>query len=132
MNKNRPTQAKILLHGKGVGSISERDVERRARELASINGVPPKVISEEFIVQARRELRGEDLPPSSTEDSESIGGLTRNPSEPPSDPGHKIPDIEEPDGQQDQELLAEEGVEEAQHDQMLAARRREKHQDKAP
>jgi hypothetical protein len=132
MNKNQPTQAKILLHGKGVGDITEQDIRRRARELASINGVPPKVVSEEYLALARRELRGENLPAVTTEDSEAVGAMTRDPSEPPSISGRQIPDIEEPDGQEDRERLTEEGVEEAQHEQMLAARRREKHEDKEP
>jgi hypothetical protein len=131
MNKNRPTQAKVLLHGEGVGSISVEDIQRRARELASINGVPPAVVTDEFLEQARRELQGEELPAGSTEDAEAVGGITRDPSEPPSDTGRQIPNLEESDGQQDQERLTEEGVEEAQHDQMLAARRLERHEDRS-
>jgi len=131
MNKNRPTQAKVLLHGEGVGSISVEDIQRRARELASINGVPPAVVTDEFLKQARRELQGEELPEGSTEDAEAVGGITRDPSEPPSDTGRQVPNLEESDGQQDQERLTEEGVEEAQHDQMLAARRRERHEDRS-
>jgi hypothetical protein len=53
-----------------------------------------------------------------------MGAMTRDPSEPLTQTGHQVPDLEEPDGQTDQEHLAEEGVEEAQHEQMLEARRR--------
>jgi hypothetical protein len=106
------------------------DIKRRARELASINGIPPTVLSEKYLLQARRELAGENLPPTSGEDIEAVGAMTRDPSDPLSISGHQIPTLEDPDGQQDLERLTEEGVEEAQHEQMIAARRRARHEDK--
>ena len=35
---NDPTSGRILIHGKGTGGIGSADIERRARELADIDG----------------------------------------------------------------------------------------------
>lgn len=131
MNKNQSTYGKVLLHGKGTGSITEKDIERRARELASLNGYPfISVFIEKYLAQARRELTGEDLPPTTDETIEARGAITRDPSEPLAQTGHQIPDLEDPDDQTNLERLTEEGIEEAQHEQMLAAQRRARKEDK--
>lgn len=127
MNQNQSPKGKVLLHGSGIGGVTESDVRRRALELAGINGLP---VSEKFLAQARRELTGEDLPSTTTEDIEATAAITRDPSEPPSDSGHRVEDIGEPDEQEELELLTEEGVEEAQHEQMIAAQRQARHDDK--
>jgi hypothetical protein len=125
MKTNQSTYGKILLHGMGTGGITEKDIERRARELAFINGVPfTMAFADKYFAQARQELTGGNLPPTTSEANEAMGAMTRDPSEPLTQTGHQVPDLEEPDGQTDQEHLAEEGVEEAQHEQMLEARRR--------
>ncbi len=130
MNTKKNTAGKILLHGTGAGGITEKDVERRARELASINGRSESDPSRKDVAQAKRELTGEDLPPTTDDDSDASIRLTRDPSEPPSDPGHQTPDIEDPDEQTTVERLTEEGVEEAQHEQMLAAQRRDRRENR--
>ena len=131
MNKNQSTYGKVLLNGKGAGGITEKDIERRARELASLNGDPlTMAFAEEYLAQARRELAGENLPLTTNESNEARGAITRDPSEPISQTGRQVPDLEEPDGQMDLEHLTEEGVEEAQHEQMLAARKRARREDK--
>jgi len=124
-----PLRSKVIIHGRGAGGITERDIERRAHELASINGRPPRAVTARDFLEARRELAGEDLPPTIADDAEGRGALSRDPSEPPSEFGHKVPDLEGIDEQQAAESLAEEGVEEAQHEQMLAARRQARRQD---
>src|SRR5262245_5625801 len=122
----RKSQTKILLRGHGTGDLNEDDVEKRAREIAVIRGRDPEALSEDDRAEAWAELNGELLPGTSSTDKDAAGGLSRDPSEPLSDPGHEVvtaePDEDETDAR---ERLANEGVEEAQHDQMLAARKRE-------
>ncbi|MFT3781989.1 MAG: hypothetical protein QM790_08225 [Nibricoccus sp.] len=129
MNNQSP-QAKILLHGAGVGGVTDKDILQRARELAAIDGDSSPEVSDTYIERARQELTGQSLPPTTGEDSEALGAMTRDPSEPISDSGHRVPETEVPDEQQDLERLTEEGVEEAQHEQMIAARRRERREDR--
>jgi hypothetical protein len=60
------------------------------------------------------------------EDAAMVDSLSRDPSDPPPNRGEQIPDQEEPDDDEEaqSERLVEEGVDEAEHDQMLAARRK--------
>jgi hypothetical protein len=126
----RPTRGKILVHGTGSGGITDADVERRARELAVIDGHNPAELTAGDFARARAELTGANLPPTTGDDAESEIALTRDPSEPPSNTGRQIPDHEGADEQKAVERLTEEGVEEAQHEQMLAARRSERRADR--
>ena len=66
---------------------------------------------------------GTDLPATSMEDEQAGAAMSRDPSEPISVSGHEVPLREGPDEEKAVERLALEGVEEAQHEQMLAARR---------
>lgn len=124
-------QNKILLHGQGTGDLTDDDVEKRAREIAVIRGRAPEKLSEDDRAEAFAELNGELLPGTSGTDKEASGGLSRDPSEPLSDPGHQVVTEEPSDDDSDaRERLAAEGVEEAQHDQMLAAREREQRENR--
>lgn len=129
MNINDPTSGRILIHGRGTGGIGRDDILRRARELAAIDGRSGADPTDDDIARARIELLGTDLPATTVEDEEARSGLTRDPSEPPSIPGREKPMHEGPDEEKAVERMALEGVEEAQHDQMLAARRRERQLD---
>ena len=124
MNINEPTKGRILIHGRGAGGVSSADIERRARELADIDGRSGAEITEADLARAEAELMGRVLPATSVEDEEADAALTRDPSEPISVNGHEIPLREGADEEKAVERLALEGVEEAQHEQMLAARRR--------
>lgn len=126
MNINQPTRGKILLHGLGAGGITPQDLERRAREIAVINGHAAEDVTEADRTEARAELGGKILPATTGEDVEGVAGLIRDPSEPPSVTGHQTPNLEGADEQKAVERLVIEGAEEAQHDQMLAARRQER------
>jgi hypothetical protein len=131
MNINEPTEGRILVHGHGSGSIGSADVERRARELADIDGRSGAEITAQDLARAEAELRGTVLPATLGEDNETDAALSHDPSEPISINGHEIPLREGPDEEKAVERLALEGVEEAQHEQMLAARRRARHQDES-
>lgn len=127
---NDPTTGRILVHGHGMGGITGGDVERRAREIALINGHSEDDATESDRDEARAELLGETLPETTVEDVEVSTGINRDPSEPPSVLGHQTPNYEGPDEEKAVERLAVEGVEEAQHDQMLAARRQQRRTEK--
>ena len=114
---------KMISHGDGIGLPDRDDVQRRADELASIEG---HASSREDREQAEHELAGDTLPPTTDEDAVGIGSISRDPSEPASITGRQIPDQEEEGGQSTIERLVSDGVNEADHDQMLAERRQRK------
>jgi hypothetical protein len=114
---------KVELHGKGVGGFTRADIERRARELAEIdNRVTVTDVDRE---RARAEFLDRDLPAALNEDADTMQSLSRDPSDPATDRGHQAPEYVESDEDTSLQRLALEGVEEAQHDQMTAARAEE-------
>jgi hypothetical protein len=119
MSRKTPTQ-KIELHGEGFGIASPDEVESRARELALINGRTE--ITDEDRREARDEFQNRELPATTTEDAPIAPGATRDPSEPLSVAGRQNPDRSEPDEDTALEKLTLEGIEEAQHDQMMESR----------
>jgi len=124
MSTRDPSQGKIAIRGTGIGGITDDEIMNRATELASINGRANKGVTDDDLRQAREELLGQSLPASTAEDSEGSGSLSRDPSDPPSLTGRQIPDHEGPDDEQVTERLVMEGVEEANHEQMLQGRRK--------
>lgn len=116
--------ARILRHGKRADEITDEAIDVRARELALIDGRSPREATDEDRRRALAELRGDLLPETSFDNGEADAGLSRDPAEPRSIAGERKPILNEPEDQEMQERLVLEGVEEAQHDQMLAARRR--------
>lgn len=92
-------------------------VERRAKEIAIINGRAPNDFTENDWVQAKHEFLGiqevEEI-----EEEEPVAALTRWDEEPGTS-GHHVENETAPDEQTVAERLVEEGVEEANHDQML-------------
>ncbi len=111
---------KIELKGRGTGGFTKADLERRAKEIAEINNrLEP---TEQDRQQARSEFLDRDLPPALNEDADTSGSLSRDPSDPATDRGHQTPEYTEDDEETSLQRLALEGVEEAQHDQMAAAR----------
>jgi len=121
-NKRNATSGKIINHDQAVGLTDKLDIEERAREDARIEG--HRGVSGEDRRQAELELEGDDIPQVTDEDAEGTSALSRDPSEPASIPGRQIKDRETDDEQLASERLVAEGVNEADHDQMLAARRR--------
>jgi hypothetical protein len=118
----RSPPGKIQIHGQGTGDLDERDVEKRAREIATIRGHSTENITEEDRAEAWAELHGDHARDTMATDHVSRGSISRDPSEPLGDPGHQVADRVEEDESTAVERLANEGLEEAQHDQMLAAR----------
>jgi hypothetical protein len=126
MKNLRERTGKISDHFGGLGTVTREMVEKRAREIAVINGRASNDFTENDWVQAKHEFLGiqevEEI-----EEEEPVAALTRWDEEPGTS-GHQVENEEAPDEQTFAERLVEEGVEEANHDQMLKGSRSEENQ----
>jgi hypothetical protein len=124
--KNLPEHGHITENGAGIGTVTRAMVRERAVELANINGRLASEVSPADWDQAKRELTGgSDADPNdvileSAPESERwdpVHGST----------GHKAQksgsDDEDDEGRSNSARLVEEGVAEAEHDQMVRAAR---------
>ena len=122
MSTLRPTSAKILQHFNGMGVPNADLVRRRAQEIAFIAGHAE--FSDEEWRQAKRELHGghesEDGVDGAEMTSFVSGADMIN-----SDPGHHVERRGMDDGENLAVELIAEGMDEAIHEQMIAARREE-------
>jgi len=126
MNKNPLNKGVITENAIGIGTVTPEMVEARARELAAIAGRVPPQPSEVDYEQAERELTGEpemDLQETALElipESERWDPV-------PGSTGSHTPDSlgedEDSEGRSESAQLVEEGIKEAEHDQMLQAAR---------
>lgn len=112
---------KISSHAAGAGVPSPEDLDQRARELAVIAGRAGSDFTDEDLKQARRELRG--VSPTPSDEDEMIAAVTTW-DEVPGSSGTQAKNH----GPQDETNIAEklvlEGVEEALHDEMIEARKK--------
>jgi Protein of unknown function (DUF2934) len=126
MKTDPSKEAALIINSTGIGTVTRKMVRERATELALINGRPAQEVSATDWEQAKRELTGEsDLDPKealleSAPESERWDPL-------PGSTGHIVPvtsiDGEDDDGRSIGERLIDQGVQEAEHDQMLQAAR---------
>ncbi len=126
--KNLLKNGQMSENGAGLGTVTRGMVKERAIELALIRGHSAEEMSQTDWEQARRELTGgpendpEETRLESAPESERWDPL-------PGSQGHKAPespsDDEDDDGRSESARLVEEGVAEAEHDQMLQAAREE-------
>ena len=117
----------------GIGTVTRKMVRERAVELAVINGRSAQDVSKSDWEQAKRELTGDsDMDPQeevleSAPESERWDPV-------PGSTGHKVPvassEDEDDEGRSESEQLVEEGIAEAEHDQMLQATREAAKKDK--
>jgi hypothetical protein len=121
MKQRSTTEGKISDHLNGLGTVTAEMVRERAREIAQINGRDPGTFTQADWAEAKRELTGTDSDAAEDENFEIHGVKEWN--EVPSTSGHKAPVRGASDEQTFAEKLAEQGVEEANHDQMLKGAR---------
>ena len=131
MRKNPLNKGIIMENAAGIGTVTSEMVEARARELAAINGHPFKP-SEADYQRAKRELTGEAETDPQEESSESIpdsegwdpvpGSTGRQAADSPGED-------EDAEGRSESAQMFEEGVTEAEHDQMRQASRAEEKSD---
>jgi hypothetical protein len=110
----------------GIGPVTPAMVHARAKELALIAGRPAEQVSRLDREQAKRELTGEsDIDPQAAMLESIPESMRWDPV--PGSAGHQKAESpsedEDEEGRSESEQLAEEGVGEAEHDQMLQAAR---------
>jgi hypothetical protein len=126
MNKNPLNKGILTENAIGIGTVTPEMVEARARELAVIAGRVPPQPSQVDYEQAKRELTGEpevdvreaalELIPESERWDPVPGSTGRHTPE-------SFGEDEDSEGRSESAQLVEEGIEEAEHDQMLQAAR---------
>ena len=124
MKKNPLTKGIIMENADGIGTVTPAMVEARARELAVINGHGSSGPTKADYQQAKRELTGEEEIDLQEENLESV---------PESEGWDPVPDStgrqaadspgedEDAEGRSEAAQMYEEGIDEADHDQMLRA-----------
>ena len=108
----------------GVGAVTPQMVEARARELAAINGRPSSKPSEADYQQAKRELTGESETDSQQESRESqpeSDGWDPLPGSTGRQAAESLGEDEDAEGRSESAQMFEEGISEAEHDQMRRA-----------
>jgi len=122
MKTTRQSHGKISDHFKGMGTVTSDTVVERAREIALINGRGPNHYSQEDFSQAKRELTGDLLDATSEAEEETVAGLVTW-DEAPCNAGHPAAKEEPNDEQTCATQLIQEGMEEAEHEQMVEGAR---------
>jgi len=133
MKTNPLKEGALTENSAGIGTVTRQMVRERAVQLAVINGRSAQEVSKPDWEQAKRELTGGSDTDPEEEILESAPESDRlNPV--PVSEGHKVPeapsDDEDDEGRSDNERLVEEGIEGAEHDQMVQASRGAPHKAK--
>jgi hypothetical protein len=126
MRKNPLNKGIIMENADGTGTVTPAMVEARARELALIDGRDSSKPTEADYQQAKRELTGEDDIDPQQENLESLpeseawdplpGSTGRQAAE-------SLGEDEDAEGRSESAQMFEEGISEAEHDQMRQAAR---------
>ena len=128
MNKGVLTENAI-----GIGTVTPQMVAARARELAAIAGRVPSQASHVDYEQAKRELTGGpdiDLLEEFLESIPDSEGWDLVPGSTGHHRSYWLSEDEDRDGRSTSAQLVEEGVKEAEHDQMLQAARAAQRRDR--
>ena len=133
MKIDPPNESALIINSTGIGTVTHKMVRERAVELAVIDGRTAQEVSKSDWEQAKRELTGgSDMDPKETL-LESVPESERW--EPVSDSTGHIVTVPSIDGEDDEgrsvnERLVEEGMLEAEHDQMIQSAKKQKQEDK--
>lgn len=116
MDKTQQAEAKIIRGTEGLGTVTQKMIEERAREIAQSDGrEQPNDLDRR---NAREELTG-------VVTGQDKAPTTKNPGEdwgmPLVSSGEKAPTVRPEDDENIPEKLIQEGIEEADHDQRLRA-----------
>jgi hypothetical protein len=132
MKKNPLNKGIIMENADGIGTVTPAMVEARARELAVINGHGSSGPTEADYQQAKRELTGEEEIDPQEENFESLpesedwdpvpGSAGRQAAE-------SLGEDEDAEGRSEAAQMYEEGINEAEHDQMRRAAEDEQERD---
>ena len=124
MRRNPLNKGIIMENADGIGTVTPAMIEARARELARINGHDSSKPTEADYQQAKRELTGEEEIDRQEEKLESVPESEAwDPV--PGSTGRQAADSlgedEDAEGRSEAAQMYEEGIDEAEHDQMLRA-----------
>ena len=132
MRRNPLNKGIIMENADGIGTVTPAMVEVRARELALINGHGSSGPTEADYQQAKRELTGEEEIDPQEENFESLpesedwdpvpGSAGRQAAE-------SLGEDEDAEGRSEAAQMYEEGINEAEHDQMRRAAEDEQERD---
>ena len=124
MKKNPLNKGIIMENAAGIGTVTSRMVEARARELAVINGHGSSGPTKADYQQAKRELTGEEEIDSQEENVESVPeseGWDPVPGSSGRQAAESLGEDEDAEGRSEAAQMYEEGIDEAEHDQMRRA-----------
>jgi hypothetical protein len=132
MRRNPLNKGIIMENANGIGTVTPAMIEARARELALINGHGSSKPTEADYQQAKRELTGEQGIDPREENVESLpesegwdpvpGSIGRQAAE-------SLGEDEDAEGRSEAAQMYEEGIDEAEHDQMRRAAEEEQNSD---
>jgi len=123
MKENRMEEGgRLSDRGEGIGTVTEKMVRQRAREIAVINGRSANQLMDSDIEQALREMEGDER---LTAEPTAADGLAEGErwGIAPQSVGHVAETMMTPDEQTFAEKLVDEGVADAEHDQEIEATR---------
>jgi hypothetical protein len=124
MRRNPLNKGIIMENADGIGTVTPAMIEARARELARINGHDPSKPTEADYQQAKRELTGEEEIDPQEENLESVPeseGWDPVPGSTGRQAADSLGEDEDAEGRSEAAQMYEEGIDEAEHDQMLRA-----------
>ena len=132
MKKNPLNKGIIMENADGVGTVTPVMVEARARELAVINGRDSSKPTKADYQQAKRELTGEEEIDPQEENVESVPeseGWDPVPGSSRRQAAESLGEDEDAEGRSESAQMFEEGINEADHDQMRRAAEAEQKSD---
>ncbi len=124
MKKNPLNKGIIMENADGVGTVTPAMVEARARELAVINGHGSSGPTKADYQQAKRELTGEEEIDPQEENVEAVPeseGWDPVPGSSGRQAAESLGEDEDAEGRSEAAQMYEEGIDEAEHDQMRRA-----------
>jgi hypothetical protein len=126
-------EAALIINSKGVGTVTRKMVRERAIEMAKIDGRTAQEVSLPDLEQAERELTGgTDMDPKEAAIEDAPESERWDPL--PGSEGHTVPvtsiNDEDEEGRGFSERLVDEGMLEAEHDQMVEAAKKQQKDDK--
>jgi len=132
MKKNPLNKGIIMENADGIGTVTPAMVEARARELAVINGHGSSGPTKADYQQAKRELTGEEEIDLQEENLESVPeseGWDPVPGSTGRQAADSAGEDEDAEGRSEAAQMYEEGISEADHDQMRRAAEAEQNSD---
>jgi hypothetical protein len=124
MKTNPLKKGELTVNSAGIGTVTSKMVRKRAVELAKLDGRSAQNVSKSDWETAKRELTGgPEMDPKEAALEAAPESERWDPA--PGSEGRKVPESpgedEDDEGRSDNERLVEEGIEEAELDQMLRA-----------